>query len=92
MFGEQSHQSGSENTATPSMAKIGVVISCHHLFAVDAQLHTVHGSVLQYQDKLAGLNILNIMKIFCQSESRTRDKAKEKLIGYEVNRSFRSGG
>ena len=38
------HLSGSENTATPSMAKIGVVITCHHLFAVDAQLHTVHGS------------------------------------------------
>ena len=38
------HQRGSENTATPSMAKIGVVIGCHHLFAVDAQLHTVHGS------------------------------------------------
>ena len=90
------HQSGSENTATPSMAKIGVVIGCHHLFAVDAQLHTVHGSdnpfFSQYQDKLTGLNILNIIKIFCQSESRTRDKAKEKIIGFEVNSNFRLGG
>ena len=69
------HQSGSENTATPSMAKIGVVIGCHHLFAV-TQYAAVIILFLQYQEKLAGLNILNIMKIFCQSESRTRDKAK----------------